>query len=92
MTRVERRAACDILKYIQKEPNVKHTAQGIASYWIFQQRLEEKLDIVLTAIDFLVKEGFLQKIIMTDKQCVYKINVEMLKDIPKKLSSLNKND
>lgn len=72
----------DILKYIQKNPAIKHTAEGIARYWIFQQRLEERLDFVMHAISYLVEQGFLQEIKLADGGSYFKVNKRKLKDIP----------
>ena len=81
MTEDERVAARDILNYIQKQPNAKHTAEGISRYWIFQQCLEEKLEIVLNAIDYLVNEGFLEEVQKEDKQYYYCANKGKIDDI-----------
>lgn len=89
MTNEELAAIKDIMKYISKNPEAKHTAEGIARYWIFQQRLEEKLEIAKKAIDFLVDEGFLQRIESANAgQQLYKVNKEKLKDIPQELENL----
>ena len=89
MTKEERAAIRDILKYIQKQPEAKHTAEGIAKYWIFQQRLEEKLETVLAAIVYLVNEGFLEKVQVQDNSSYYRVNQEKLKEIPQTLQRLN---
>jgi len=88
MTKVEIRAACDILKYIQGQPQAKHTAVGIAKYWIFQQRLEENLDIVMVAIDFLLEEGILEQVEKEDGGFYFRANQEKIEKIPSVLSRL----
>ncbi|MFQ5603180.1 MAG: hypothetical protein ACE5HS_07920 [bacterium] len=90
MTDEQRAAIRDILRYIQKQPGAKHTARGIAEYWTFQQRLEEKVDIVLAAIAYLVKEGFLEEIQKEDLQNYYRVNQKKLEDIPRELEILDK--
>lgn len=92
MTEEERTAIRDILKYIQKQPKAKHTAEGIAKYWIFQQRLEEKLEIALAAITYLVNEGFLEKIQVQNNSCYYCVNQEKLREIPQTLQRLLSKD
>ena len=75
-------ALCDILKYIQKQPQAKHTAQGIARYWILQQRLEEKIEVVSGALQYLVQQGFLIEVKNIDGNSYFKVNENKLKDIP----------
>ena len=83
----ERAAARDILKYLQKQPDAKHTAEGIAKYWIFQQRVEEKVEIVLTAIDFLIHEGFLEEVEKSSGSSYYKA-ADKIKDVSDLLERL----
>jgi hypothetical protein len=89
MNHEEREAARDILKYFQNRPNVKHTAEGIAKYWLFNQRLEEKLEIVMSAIDFLVKARFLEEVQKEDRQSYYRINREKMDAIPQAIQRLS---
>lgn len=88
MTREQKLAVCDILKYIQKQPQAKHTAEGIANYWIHQQRLEEKIQVVLAAIDYLVDERFLLKIEKDDREFFYCVNSDRLSDIAEAIRKL----
>ena len=88
MSNEERSAARDILKYFQKQPAAKHTAEGIAKYWIFQQRLEESLEIVMTAIKYLIKSGFLEEVCNEDSQCFYRLNQELIGEISQTIKIL----
>lgn len=88
MSNEERVATRDILEYLQKQPGAKHTAEGIAKYWIFQQRLEESLEIVMTAIRYLVKAGFLEEICNEDSQCFYRLNQRQIGEIPHTIKML----
>ncbi len=87
MSNEEQAAARDILEYLRKQPHAKHTAEGIAKYWVFQQRLEEKVEIVLTAIDFLIQEGFLEEVAKTNGSSYYKAS-DKIKDISDLLERL----
>ncbi|MFQ5630410.1 MAG: hypothetical protein ACE5I1_16690 [bacterium] len=91
MKKEEVAAVRDILKYIQGQPNAVHTIEGIAKYWIFQQRLEERLDHVIHAIDYLAKRGFLNEVKKANGGSYYKVNKKKLKDIPGTLSDLRIN-
>ncbi len=85
----ERRAIRDILRYIEKQPHAKHSAEGIAKYWIFQQRLEEHLNVAFGAIHYLVRKGFLQDVIKSDGSRYFQVNTQKLEDIPAELSMLD---
>ncbi len=91
MTKEECLAACDILKYIQKRPNAKHTSEGIAKYWTFQQRLEEKLDIVISSIRYLVKEGFLEEVPADSNQTYLRLNRDKVNEISTAITLLSQN-
>ncbi len=88
MNKEEQAAARDILKYIQKHPQSKHSVQGIARYWISQERLEERLEIVLAAIDHLVREGFLEALQKEDKSCFYRVCEKKLDEISSEIEKL----
>ena len=87
MTPEQRQAVCDILKYIQRQPHAKHSAEGIARYWIFQQRLEERLDIAFHAIHFLVEKGILENI-KSGASCYYRVNQKKMFEITAILEQL----
>ena len=88
MSNEERAATRNILEYLQRQPGAKHTAEGIAKYWIFQQRLEESLEIVMTAIKYLIKSGFLEEICNEDTRCFYRLNQEQIGEISQTLKML----
>ena len=90
MKKEEINAISDILKYIQKQPQAKHTAQGIAKYWIVQQRLEEKIEIITSALEYLIQNGFLEEVKMEDGNSYLKVNEKRLKDIPTTIQKLEK--
>lgn len=90
MKKEEINAVCDILKYIQKQPQAKHTAQGIAKYWIVQQRLEEKIEVVASALEYLIQNGFLEEVKMEDGHSYFKVKEKRLKDIPSTIQTLEK--
>ncbi|KAA3656318.1 MAG: hypothetical protein DWQ10_15655 [Calditrichaeota bacterium] len=73
MNEDEKAAVTDILKYLYAHPDAKHTMEGIARYWIFQQRLEENLDVVLAATSYLINEGVLETVKMSDGQVYYRV-------------------
>jgi len=88
MTEEEINAVCDLLKYIQKYPGAKHSSQGIARYWIYRQRLEERLEVVMRAIEYLKQKGFLEEIKKPDGNNFFKVNENLLKHIPQTIKML----
>ena len=88
MTREQKLAVCDILKYIQKQPQAKHTAEGIAMHWISQQRIEENIKITISAIDYLVANGFLEKVRKEDAGFYYRVNQSKITTIDEMIESL----
>lgn len=85
-----REALIGILRFIEKQPQAKHTAEGIARSWIFQQRLEERIEVVLMVIQYLVKKGFLEEIYKEDDECYYRVNKGMLGQIPDEIDNANR--
>jgi hypothetical protein len=88
MTEEQIGAVVDILQHIKKHPQAKHNVEGIAKYWIYQQRLEEKLDIVMQAIDFLLHEGFLRKLTNQDGTSFFSVNESKISKIQQKINEL----
>ena len=89
LTEEVRETLVGILKFIEKEPQAKHTAEGIAKTWIFQQRLEEKIEVVLVVIQHLVKKGFLEEILKEDDECYYRVNQSKLPKIADEIKKVN---
>lgn len=87
-----REALIGILKFIEKQPQAKHTAEGIAKTWIFQQRLEEKIEVVLVVIQHLVKTGFLEEIYKEDDECYYRVNQSKLGKIRDEIRKIMEGD
>ncbi|MBE1301734.1 MAG: hypothetical protein GJ680_17740 [Alteromonadaceae bacterium] len=53
--------AKDIKEYFQGNPHAGDTVEGIASWWITKQSLNNARDLVLEALEMLVQEGELHK-------------------------------
>ncbi|KPJ93153.1 MAG: hypothetical protein AMJ53_07975 [Gammaproteobacteria bacterium SG8_11] len=51
--------AKQILDYLQQRPTAADTLEGIAYWWLMQQRLSENLAFVEQAVDELVEKGYL---------------------------------
>jgi hydroxypyruvate isomerase len=49
-----------LLDYLEKNPDAGDTLEGIANWWLEQQRVEQVVDDVAEALDYLVKIGVVQ--------------------------------
>ena len=74
LTESERKLAVLLIRYMQKNPDAKHTADGIARWWIIQQKFEEEIERVEKVLRYLTKRGVLQEIILPQNQKYYKID------------------
>jgi hypothetical protein len=52
--------AAEILRYLQSHRRAADSVDGIAQWWIKQQRLEETLEQVQAALDRLVEEQLVE--------------------------------
>jgi hypothetical protein len=47
----------EIARYLEDHPDAADTLDGIQEWWLFRQRLDESLDGVSKAVEYLLKEG-----------------------------------
>ena len=78
LTENEQRIAQLILSYMENNPEAIHTAEGIARWWILQQRLEEEIHLVEKVIEYFSIKGILEKVQLTDGNSYYKFRQENL--------------
>lgn len=53
------RLAKEIMQYLQTHPSAADTADGIAKWWIWRQRITGMVSNVQSALDQLVEQGYL---------------------------------
>jgi hypothetical protein len=53
--------AQEISRYINKRPNAAETAEGVTNWWISRQRIEESVELVENALEYLVAQKALVK-------------------------------
>jgi hypothetical protein len=63
-----------ILNYLKKHPQAGDTLEGIAGWWLAQQRIEEVVDEVADALETLIKKGAIKAHTTRSGSSVYKIN------------------
>jgi len=56
-----RSVAQEISKYINKRPNAAETVEGVTNWWISRQRIEESIEVVENALEYLVGQQVLVK-------------------------------
>jgi hypothetical protein len=62
-----------ILDYLQKNPEASDTLEGIAAWWLEQQRIEQLVEEVAEALELLVKKGAVKAHKKPDGITTYKI-------------------
>lgn len=78
LTEKEQQIAQLLLDYMKKHSDAKHTAEGIARWWIMQQKLEEDLNLVVKIIDYFTAKGVLEKIQIANGNHYYKFQQKNL--------------
>ncbi|MBX2848322.1 MAG: hypothetical protein KTR16_08380 [Acidiferrobacterales bacterium] len=53
--------AAEINRYIVRRPNAAETAEGVTNWWISRQRIEESIEVVENALEYLVIQKKLVK-------------------------------
>ncbi len=53
--------AHEISRYINKRPNAAETVEGVTNWWISRQRIEESVEVVENALEYLVAQKTLVK-------------------------------
>lgn len=62
-----------LLDYLEKNPDAGDTLEGIANWWLEQQRVEQVVDEVAEALDYLVKIGVVKVHKLHDGIPIYKV-------------------
>jgi hypothetical protein len=72
LTEKEQKIAQLLINFMQNNPEAKHTAEGIARWWILQQKLEDELEVIEKVIECLTDEGIIEKIEFSDGDAYYR--------------------
>ena len=73
--------AQEILAYLVKRPQAQDTVEGIARWWILQQRIEQHVEDVEDALNRLVLDGFVIEFKPRALDAMYTLNKEKLAEI-----------
>jgi len=62
----------DIERYLVTHPNAADTLEGIARWWLQQQRFIDSLDRVYEALEVLIRKGMVKKMTNADGKNIYR--------------------
>ncbi|WP_428243230.1 hypothetical protein [Gynuella sp.] len=65
-------AADAILRYLAQRPEAAETVEGVAKWWLARQRYDDSVRLVQQALDYLEKQGEVEKMSITDGQVLYR--------------------
>lgn len=65
------RVARDIESYLSTHPKGADTVTGVLNWWIPQQRYMEARERVEQALDYLVREGKMRRVLLSDGTVLY---------------------
>jgi hypothetical protein len=71
------RLADEVLRYVVVHPEAQDTVEGIAEWWLLEQRVTCAIEEVQAALCDLVRKGFLVIVKHQDGRTHYHINREM---------------
>ena len=60
------------MRYLQEKPDAGDTLEGISSFWLEFERIDQAVDEVSDALESLVKQGLVNKIESKGITTVYK--------------------
>ena len=63
-----------MLRYLTQHPSAKDTAEGIAVWWLRQQRIEQSVEAVHRALALLVARGLVLEREGPDRRRYYEVN------------------
>jgi hypothetical protein len=77
----ETRVATVMLRYLTEHPAAKDTVEGIATWWLRQERIEHAVETVRGALAMLVARDLLVEHLGPDLRTYYEINAGRMRDI-----------
>lgn len=77
----------DILAYLRNHPEAQDTAEGIAQWWLLEQRLTAGVSLVKQVLDELRQQGFVIRRIGGDAREHYSFNRDWFAQVQKTLDN-----
>lgn len=66
--------AAEIMSYLQLRPLASDSLDGIAHWWLVQQAIVKKIDLVEQALEKLTNDGKVLKIMKANRETIYSLN------------------
>lgn len=63
-----------ILRYLLRHPDAQDTLEGISEWWLFEERIIQKIAEVQNALEKLVTQGFILEKQTSDASVLYRLN------------------
>ncbi len=74
MNKEQEEIARMILEYIRKHPDGKDTLMGITKWWLHLEKVEKSVNDVSIALESLIKDGILERLVIKGGNSIYKIS------------------
>lgn len=69
-----------LLQYMKKHPDAKHTAEGIARWWLLQQIFENEIKVVERVLEFFIDKGIITRVDVSGGKAYYQANLMRIRD------------
>ena len=69
------------LRYLTRHPQAKDTAEGIATWWLQRERIEQVVDEVYDALALLLDRGLIVERRGRDRTTYYELNREQIDEV-----------
>lgn len=69
----EKTLASRVLSYLEKNPDAGDTLEGIATWWLEQQRINQVVEEVAEALEYLIQKGVVRVHKTRSGATIYKI-------------------
>ncbi len=64
-----------IRRYLAQRPNASETVEGVAKWWLTQQRYDDSVMLVQRALDFLESQGEVVKMELQGGKVLYRRSI-----------------
>lgn len=73
MSAKKEKLARRVLSYLEKNPEAGDTLEGIATWWLEQQRIDQVVEEVAEALEYLIQKGVVRIHKTQSGTAIYKI-------------------
>lgn len=70
--------AQSIKRYLGSRPQASETVEGVAKWWLIQQRYNDSLEQVQQALEYLEQKGDVSRVLLADGRVVFKNSSEVV--------------